>query len=198
MIIVGLTGGIGSGKTTILKMFQELGIDCYIADIEAKKLMNSSKKIKKKLIEEFGKKAFTTDGLNRKYLAKIVFEDPEKLKILNGIVHPQVHKHFKKFVKKVESDYVIYENAILFESNGDENCDYIITVTAPIEVRIERILARDTTTKVDILNRMKNQFSDEEKILKSDFVINNIDLKITQKEVQEIHSVILQKIKEKD
>lgn len=198
MIVVGLTGGIGSGKTTILKMFQELEIDCYITDIEAKKLMNSSKKIKKELIKEFGEKVFTADGLNRKYIAKIVFENPKKLKILNSIVHPRVHKHFKKFVKKAKSDYVIYENAILFESKGDKNCDYIITVIAPIDVRIDRILARDTTTKVDILNRIKNQFSDEEKVSKSDFIINNIDLKETQKEVQKIHLEILQKIKEKD
>jgi dephospho-CoA kinase len=197
MIVVGLTGGIGSGKTTILKMFQALGIDCYIADIEAKKLMNSSKKIRIKLIEEFGNETYISEGLNRSYIAKIVFEDPERLKILNSIVHPRVRKHFKKFVKKATSSYVIYENAILFESKGDKKCDYIITVTAPIDVRIERILSRDTTTKIDILNRMKNQFSDEEKVSKSDFVINNIDLKETKKEVLKIHSEILQKIKEK-
>ena len=195
MIVVGLTGGIGSGKTTILKMFRDLEIDCYIADVEAKKLMNSSKKIKKKLIEEFGKDAYTANGLNRKFIANIVFKNPDRLKILNSIVHPRVHKHFKKFVKKSKSSYVIYENAILFETKGDKKCDFIITVTAPIDVRIDRILARDTTTKVDILNRMNNQFSDEEKISKSDFVINNIDLKETQKEVIKIHSKILQKIK---
>ncbi|MCF6279144.1 MAG: dephospho-CoA kinase [Flavobacteriaceae bacterium] len=198
MIIVGLTGGIGSGKTTILKMFQDLEIDCYIADIEARKLMNSSKKIKKELIEEFGEQTYDASELNRKYIAEIVFENPERLKILNSIVHPRVHKHFKKFIKKAESDYVIYENAILFESKGDKKCDYIITVTAPIDVRIKRILARDTTTKVDILNRIKNQLSDEEKTSKSDFVINNIDLKKTKKEVIKIHVKILQKIKEKD
>ena len=130
MIVVGLTGGIGSGKTTILKMFQALGIDCYIADIEAKKLMNSSKKIRIKLIEEFGNETYISEGLNRSYIAKIVFEDPERLKILNSIVHPRVRKHFKKFVKKATSSYVIYENAILFESKGDKKCDYIITVTA--------------------------------------------------------------------
>lgn len=198
MIVVGLTGGIGSGKTTILMMFQEFGIDCYIADVEAKKLMNSSKKIKKELVKEFGKQAYTTDGLNRKYIAGIVFEKPKKLKVLNSIVHPRVHKHFKKFVEKAESNYVIYENAILFESKGDKKCDYIITVTAPIDVRIKRILARDTTTKVDVLNRINNQYSDEEKTSKSNFVINNIDLKETQITVQKIHREILQKIKEKD
>ncbi len=196
MIIVGLTGGIGSGKTTVLKMFQALEIDCYIADIEAKKLMNSSKKIRKAMIEEFGDDAYNDIGLNKKYIAKIVFENPEKLKKLNKIVHPRVNKHFKKFAKNATSIYVIYENAILFESKGHKKCDFIITVTAPIDVRIERILARDTTTKVDILNRMKNQLSDEEKIVKSDFIINNIDLIETQKDVVKIHSVILQKIKE--
>ena len=95
MIVVGLTGGIGSGKTTILKMFRDLEIDCYIADVEAKKLMNSSKKIKKKLIEEFGKDAYTANGLNRKFIANIVFKNPDRLKILNSIVHPRVHKHLK-------------------------------------------------------------------------------------------------------
>ena len=197
MIIVGLTGGIGSGKTTVLKMFKTLEIDCYIADIEAKKLMNSSKKIRKALIEEFGEDAYVDIGLNRKYIAKIVFENPKKLKKLNNIVHPRVNKHFKKFAKKATSTYVIYENAILFESKGDKKCDFIITVTAPIEDRIERILARDTTTKVDIINRIKNQLSDEEKILKSDFVISNVDLKETQKTVKKVHLQILQKIKEK-
>lgn len=195
MIVVGLTGGIGSGKTTVLKMFQKLGVDCYIADVEAKKLMNSMKIIRKKIIREFGKEAFLRGSLSRKYIAKIVFENPEKLQKLNNIVHPRVHRHFKKFVKNATSDYVIYESAILFENNGNKNCNYTLTVTAPIDVKIKRILARDETTKVDILNRMKNQLTDEEKVSKSDFVISNLDIKITRKEVEKLHCKILQKIK---
>ncbi len=192
MIVVGLTGGIGSGKTTVLQLFEKLGIACYIADIEAKKLMNSSSKIRKEIIKKFGIEAYTTKGLNRKYLAEIVFKNPKKLKTLNKIVHPEVHKDFKRFIQKTTSDYVIYESAILFENNNENLCDIIITVTAPISTRIDRILHRDCTTKTAILDRMKNQLPDEKKISKSDFVIENIDLKSTQKVVEKIHNEILQ------
>jgi dephospho-CoA kinase len=191
MIVVGLTGGIGSGKTTVLKMFQDLGMDCYVSDVEAKKFMNSSKTIRRKIVEAFGEDSYSSEGLNRAYLAKIVFLNPEKLNILNSIVHPKVYTHFKKFVKKAKSAYVIYESAILFENNGYENCDFVITVVAPVELRIQRIIDRDNSTKEDILNRMKNQFSDKEKIEKSDFIIENIDLKNTKKEVDKLHMQFL-------
>ncbi len=193
MIVVGLTGGIGSGKTTVLKMFQDLGMACYISDIEAKKLMNSSKIIRSKIVEAFGKDSYSSEGLNSAYLAKIVFQNPEKLNILNAIVHPRVYTHFKKFVKKAKSAYVIYESAILFENNGHVNCDVVITVVAPVELRIQRIMDRDNSTKEDILNRIKNQFSDKEKIEKSDFVIENIDLKDTKNEVVRLHKQFLLK-----
>lgn len=193
-MIVGLTGGIGSGKTTVLKMFKELGVSFYIADVEAKKLMNSSKEIRTAVIENFGKKSYTDEGLNRQYLASIVFTDASKIKILNSIVHPVVAKHFQEFVLNASGKYVLYESAILFENKGEKKCDYVITVTAPIDVRIDRILKRDTTTKVDILNRMKNQLSDEEKIQKSDFVIQNIDLEETKSMVAKIHQELMKKI----
>ncbi len=191
MKVVGLTGGIGSGKTTVLKMFQELGITCYIADLEARKLIDTSKNIRKKIVKEFGEKSYTAEGLHRKYIAKIVFEDPEKLQILNAIVHPKVHKHLKKFIAKSSGDYIIYENAILFENGSDKLCDCIITVTAPLETKIARVLKRDNTTRTDILNRIKNQFSDEDKISKSDFVIENIDLEETSNKVLQIQAEIL-------
>lgn len=191
-MIVGLTGGIGSGKTTVLRMFEKFNIDTYIADDEAKKLMNSSDEIKKNIIKEFGIEAYNEFGLNRRYIASIVFVDGEKLKTLNSIVHPQVALHFKNFTNNSTTPYLIYESAILFENQGHKNCDYIITVTAPIDLRIDRILARDTTTKVDILNRMKNQLSDQEKIEKSDFVINNIVLEDTKSQVASIHQRLLQ------
>lgn len=193
MIVVGLTGGIGSGKTTVLKMFQDLGMACYISDIEAKKLMNSSKIIRRKIVEAFGEDSYSSEGLNSAYLAKIVFQNPEKLKILNAIVHPRVYTHFKKFVKKAKSAYVIYESAILFENNGHANCDVVITVVAPVELRIQRIIDRDNSTKEAILNRMKNQFSDKEKMEKSDFVIENIDLNDTKNEVVRLHKQFLLK-----
>ncbi len=190
-MIVGITGGIGSGKTTVLKMFQKFGIDCYIADVEAKFIMNSSVIVKTKIIASFGEESYIDGALNRRYLASQVFANEKKLELLNSIVHPEVAKHFDEFVKHSNSEYIIYESAILFESKTFKKCDFIITVTAPIDIRIERILKRDNTTKIDVLNRMKNQISDEKKIEKSDFVIQNIDLIETEKNVEEIHTKLL-------
>ena len=193
MKIVGLTGGIGSGKTTVLKMFQKLGVTCYIADIEAKRLMITSEKIKIRLIEEFGEESFSDKGLNRSFLAEIVFSDPEKLKMINSIVHPEVHKDFTEFVKKAKGEYVIYESAILFESKREGSCDSVITVTAPIDIRIERIINRDGISRSDILLRMNNQLSEEIKMEKSEYVIENIDIQDTKCQVLTIHNTLLGK-----
>jgi dephospho-CoA kinase len=193
MKIVGLTGGIGSGKTTVLKMFQNLGVVCYIADIEAKRLMITSEKIKIRLIEEFGEESFTDKGLNRSFLAEIIFSDPEKLKMINSIIHPEVHKDFAEFVKMSKGEYVIYESAILFESKSEASCDSIITVTAPIDIRIERIINRDGISKSDILLRMNNQLSEEIKMERSDYVIENIDLQDTKCQVLTVHNTLLSK-----
>jgi dephospho-CoA kinase len=191
MIKVGLTGGIGSGKTTVANYFIELGVPVYFADDEAKKLMNSSTYIKNKLIGEFGEETYQNGELNRKYLASIVFHDTSKLNIINGIVHPAVADHFAKWIKKQQSKYIIQENAILFENKTSSIFDYVITVTAPIKVKIERILKRDTSSKNDILSRMKNQWDDVRKIGLSDFVIDNIDLADTKKQVGLIHKKLL-------
>lgn len=191
MIKVGLTGGIGSGKTTVANYFIELGVPVYFADDEAKKLMNSSADIKNKLIREFGEKTYQNGELNRKYLASIVFHDTSKLNIINGIVHPAVANHFAKWIKKQKSNYIIQENAILFENKTSSIFDYIITVAAPIDLKIERILKRDSGSKNDILSRMKNQWDDDRKIDLSDFVIDNIDLADTKKQVGQIHKKLL-------
>jgi len=191
MITVGLTGGIGSGKTTIANFFIELGIPVYFADDEAKKIMNSSKKIKKKLIAEFGDEAYKNEELNRGYLADIVFNDKEKLSIINSIVHPEIAKHFSKWVKKQKTKYIIQENAILFENDTASKFDFIITVTAPIDIKIDRILKRDSTTKEAVLSRIDSQWSDAKKIKMSDFVINNIDLIDTKLQVENLHKELL-------
>ncbi|MCF6347802.1 MAG: dephospho-CoA kinase [Flavobacteriaceae bacterium] len=195
MITIGLTGGIGSGKTTVANYFIELGVPVYFADNEAKELMNTSKKIKKKLITEFGKEAYKDGKLNKAYLAAIVFNDKNKLSIINKIVHPEVVKHFSKWVKQqsqnIRSDYVIQENAILFENGSASKFNYIITVTAPVDIRINRILKRDSITKDAILSRMDNQWSDNEKVKLSDFVINNINLIDTKKQVKKLYKKLL-------
>lgn len=194
MIIVGLTGGIGSGKTTVAKQFNALGIPVYIADEEAKKLMKKSKIIKRKLFQLFGNKAYINDELNKPFIANIIFNDKDYLEKMNAIIHPRVARHFEKWTLKQDAPYVIKEVAILFENNGHIQCDYVITVTAPKEMRIERLLKRDDTTIDKIEAIMENQWNDDNKIKLSDFVIDNTTLKNTGQQVLKIHKKILNQL----
>ena len=194
MKIVGLTGGIGSGKTTVAKFFAEFkNVAIYIADVEAKKLMNSSEIIKTKLVKEFGKESFIKGELNRTFIAEIVFKDKEKLAVLNGIVHPEVRKHFQKFIENNQDKaYIIYENAILFESKSNIFCDIIITVYADLNTKINRVIARDSSTKTAVLSRMKSQWSDAKKMLQSNYLIYNEKLEDTVNQVHKIHNILTQ------
>lgn len=191
MIIVGLTGGIGSGKTTVAKAFNKLGIPIYIADDEAKKLIKRSKIIKRKLIQLFGEKAYINDKLNKPFIADTIFNDKVYLEKMNAIIHPRVAKHFQKWVLKQEAPYVIKEVAILFENGGYKQCDFVITVTAPKALKIKRLLKRDNTTEAKIEAIMKNQLSDDEKAKRSHFIIENIELQSTKKQVLKIHKAII-------
>mgnify|MGYP003670005553 FL=1 len=191
MIVVGLTGGIGSGKSTIAAMFHELGVPVYNSDERAKHLMNTSKKIRKLLVELLGKKTYLDDKLNRTFIAKKVFNDTDLLEQLNHIVHPIVRKDFIKWAKKQNTPYVIQETALLFENNAQELYDAVILITAPKELRIARVLSRDESTKEQIVARMNNQLDDENKLELADFVIENIDLKSTALKVLNIHERIL-------
>ena len=193
MKIIGLTGGIGSGKTTVAKMFSELGVTIYIADIEAKKLTNSSKAIRRKLIKLLGEESYSEEGLNRAFVAEKIFNDKGLLNSVNEIIHPKVAAHFKKWVLKQNFPYVIKEAAILFENGSYKECDTVILVTAPKPIRIKRILERDKTTEADIQQRMDNQWNDEDKIQLADIVVNNIDLETTKKRIAEIHKALLSK-----
>lgn len=193
MIIVGLTGGIGSGKTTVAKEFVALGVPVYIADEEAKKLMKRSKIIKRKLVQLFGEEAYIDGALNKPFIAHIIFNDKTYLEKMNAIVHPRVKKHFQKWALKQKSIYIIKEVAILFENNGYRACDYVITVTAPKALKIERLLKRDNTTKTKIEAIMNNQWTDEEKVKQSDFVIENVELENTRNQVLNIHKQLLKK-----
>ena len=191
MKIVGLTGGIGSGKTTVAKQFQALGIPVYIADDEAKKLMNRSKIIKRKLKALFGDEAYKDNTLNRPFLADKIFNNAENLKKMNAVVHPKVASHFKNWLKKQIAPYVLKESAILFENGAYKDCDLIITVTAPLELKKKRLLKRDNTTLEKIQAIINNQWSDESKISKSHFVITNKDLEETKQQVQLTHNKIV-------
>ncbi|AXG70981.1 dephospho-CoA kinase [Kordia sp. SMS9] len=190
-MIVGLTGGIGSGKTTIANMFHELGVSIYIADVEAKKLMNASKEIKEELMAAFGAKTYVDGELNRSYLSNIVFNQPEKLQQINAIVHPRVGQHFKDwYAARSKETYIIKEAAILFENGSYQQCDKIITVVAPLETRFQRLLKRDQTTREAIQSRMDNQWTDAKKIALSDYVIHNEDLEKAKEQVAKIHQEI--------
>ncbi|WP_340158769.1 dephospho-CoA kinase [uncultured Maribacter sp.] len=191
MKVVGLTGGIGSGKSTVSKMFLELGVPVYNSDERAKKLMNTSTEIKNQIIAFLGKESYHEEKLNRAYIAKKVFNDTTLLAQLNAIVHPVVREDFLKWTGEQEYCYVIQETALLFENNSQHLYDSIILVTAPKEERISRVVSRDNGTREQVIARMNNQMDDEEKLNLSDFVIENIDIERTRSIVLQVHAAII-------
>jgi len=192
MIIVGLTGGIGSGKSTVARFFKEFGVPVYNSDKQARKLMHKSKKLRKAIIKLLGKDAYDGKKLNSSGIAQKVFADKELLEALNSLVHPAVKKHFQKWANKQKPDYVIQEAAVLFENGSYKNYDYIILVRAPLTSRIARIQERDGSTEADVKARIKHQWSDEEKSALSHYIIDNIDLDKTKLEVERIHGELSQ------
>jgi dephospho-CoA kinase len=194
MMVIGLTGGIGSGKTTVAKMFNKLGVPIYIADLEAKKIMNNSKIIREKLIQLFGNEAYTKNCLNKSFLANKIFNDNDLLIKMNAIVHPKVRLHFKRWLKKQNTPYVIKEAAILFENGGYHECDYVITVIASRENRMQRVMQRDNSTIDSVKAIMDNQWRDEDKVKLSHYVIDNNNLTKTENQVKIIHQKILKLI----
>lgn len=189
--IVGITGGIGSGKTRIVELFESLGVPCYIADREAKRLMNEDADVKKAIIGLFGNEAYASGILDRTLLGNIVFTQPQKLNALNAIVHPAVAKDFKNWVDNQHYPYVIKEVAILFETGGYKQVDKTLLITAPKETRIARVMKRDASSKKSIIDRMQNQWSDDKKIPLADFVIENSVWEQTKKEVKQLHQQFL-------
>ena len=191
MRILGLTGGMGSGKTTVANFFKELKVPIYIADDAGKYLMNTNTEVKAKVVSLFGEQAYNEGHLDRKYIAGKVFNSPEKLEQLNKIVHPAVALDFIKWKNKQDSSYVLYEAAILFEAGGYKNCDLVVLVTAPLEDRIKRLQARDKSTLEEIEARMKHQWSDEEKRKLSNFEIINKNLSSTKEQVRNLHEILI-------
>ena len=191
MMIVGLTGGIGSGKSTVAKMFVELGIPVYDSDMEAKELMVASSEVKTAITELLGEEAYDNHGLNRSYIADKVFKDPELLEKLNAIVHPAVRKHFLDWVERQESPYVIQETALIFENDAQDKYDYTILVTAPVETRIQRVIDRDNVEGQAVVDRMKNQLDDEQKVDLANFSLKNLELNKTRRKVKELHLKLL-------
>ncbi len=191
-MVIGLTGGIGSGKTTVANFFSKFeNIIVYNADDQAKKLMNTSLVIKESLINEFGKNVYVNESLNRPYLANIVFNNKQKLNTLNKIVHPIVNENLQNFIKNYQNKkHILYENAILFENNNQGLCRKVITVTAPIDIRIDRIIKRDGSTYEHAKKRIQNQWKDSKKTLQSHYIIQNINILDTETEALKVYNFL--------
>jgi dephospho-CoA kinase len=186
-IIIGLTGGIGSGKSTVAKIFAQLGIPVLDADATAKAIMNEDRSVKTKLIELFGEDAYKENQLNRPYIAQIVFEDAFKLQQLNAIIHPITIQYAKDWASKQSAPYVIKEAALFFESGSSEGVEKIIGVTAPKHIRIQRVMQRDQITREDVIKRMEHQLEDSLKMKLCDWVIQNDDMHLLIPQILAIH-----------
>ena len=174
MLKTGITGGIGSGKTTVCKIFEILGIPVYYADDRAKYLMVNDKDLVKNIVSVFGEKSYLKNGeLNRKYIADIAFKNKRKLEELNKAVHPAVKRDFENWVNEQEAPYIIKEAALLFETGSYKDLDFNILVTAPLDIRIKRVMMRDNIDKESVLARVNNQMPEEDKMKLADFVIYN-------------------------
>lgn len=191
MLKVGLTGGIGSGKSTVAKIFQTLGIPVFDADAVAKSIMHTNTSVKAGVIEAFGEAAYRDGELNRKFIADIVFKDPFQLEILNSIVHPATMQAAEEWFQQQEAPYVIKEAALLFEAGSAAGLDLIIGVTAPQHVRIHRVMQRDSVGRQEVLTRMGRQIEDTIKMRLCDVVIKNDGVQALLPQVLALHEDLL-------
>lgn len=191
---IGITGGIGTGKSFVSKIFKTLGVPFYDADSEAKLVMTTDEGLKTALIEAFGAMTYFEDGsLNRKWLAAEVFENENRLKLLNSLVHPVVIEAGRAWAEKQTAPYTLKEAPLLFESQSYKLLDATILVTAPLAMRIERVMHRDGVSRDEVLHRINNQMPEEEKLLLADFVIVNDGVEPLLPQIEKIHRTILEK-----
>jgi dephospho-CoA kinase len=191
---IGITGGIGSGKSLVCRVFHALGVPVYDADSRAKAVMTTDGILVSRIKKEFGVLSYREDGsVDREYLAKEVFNKTERLKLLNNLVHPRVAKDFEQWVSEQKSNYILKEAALLFEAKSYATLDKIIVVFAPEELRIKRVLQRDPhRTKEQIKEIIQNQLQEEEKLKRADFVIINDETKLVTPQVLELHRSFLE------
>lgn len=191
MLKIGLTGGIGSGKSTVAKVFEVLGIPVYYADNAAKQLMNKDENLKEKITKQFGNQVYTDGKLNRTYLSEIVFNNPEKLALLNSLVHPATLKDAERWMQQQTTPYAIKEAALIFESGAQQHLDYVIGVTAPAPLRIHRTMQRDAITREEVVARMDKQMDDTIKMKLCHFIIKNDEQEMLLPQVIALHEKLL-------
>lgn len=187
MYKVGITGGIGSGKSTVCAMLEELGVAVYNSDARAKELMTTSATLREAIVARFGAECYTSEGLNRGYLAERVFGDAEELAALNSLVHPAVMADFEVWAERQEGSYVVFESAILFEAGLEQRVDMAIAVLSPEELRIERAMRRDGASREQVVARIRRQLSDDERADRAKYAIVNIDLEELREDVEQLH-----------
>lgn len=191
MLKIGLTGGIGSGKTTVARIFEVLGIPVYYADDAAKRVMVDNQDLKLAIINEFGKDAYNNGNLNRQYISDLVFNNEERIQKLNSLVHPSTIKDASEWFQKQTSPYVIKEAALIFESGSHKALDYVIGVKSPVDLRIQRAMLRDHISSEQVKARMDKQMDEEEKIRLCDYVIINDEQEMLIPQVLALHEKFL-------
>lgn len=192
-IRIGVTGGIGSGKSLVCKVFEVLGIPVYYSDDESRKLIDGDPMIIEQVSTLFGSHLYAGGSLDRKALAAVVFSDGEKLDRLNAVIHPRVKEHFLAWCAMQSSPYVIKEAAIMFESGAYKDLDYMVTVSAPLELRIKRVMERDGLAAEEIRQRIGRQLTDEEREKRSDFVLLNDGSRLLLPRIVDLHGIFLEK-----
>ena len=193
MMKIGLTGGIGSGKSTVAQVFEVLGIPVFYADIETRKMMNEDEGLKELIIKNFGINSYKDGSLNRSYIASIVFNDPEKLELLNSLTHPAIKRNGEEWMQQQKTPYAIHEAALIFEAGVSERLDYVIGVNAPQALRIKRVMDRDNVTREEVLKRISRQIDEDIKMKLCDFVIYNDEQKLIVPQVLSLHHDLLKK-----
>lgn len=188
MLKIGITGGIGSGKSMVAKVFEHLGIPVYKADTAAKSLMNEDPALRTAIISLFGPEAYQNGQLNRSYISSLVFNDRKKLDALNAIVHPATIQYGKDWMNRQSAPYILKEAALIFESGTQDELDYVIGVSAPLSLRVHRVMNRDHITREQVLQRMGNQLDESLKMKLCDFVIVNDDQQLVLPQVLALHA----------
>jgi dephospho-CoA kinase len=191
MLRIGLTGGIGSGKTTVAKIFELLGVPVYYADDEAKRIMNEDEILRKEIQKHFGEPAYVNGELNRNFLSSKVFNDKQKLDLLNSLVHPVTLRDAAEWFNKQATTYAIKEAALIFEAGSEKYLDYVIGVYAPAALRIKRSMERDNVSREKVTERMNRQLNEEEKMKRCDFVLKNDEQELLIPQVLALHKELL-------